>query len=163
MQRVILLALAAGAILAQTPVTVPFVGCRSEGQAGPRDAPTGKDPALPIARGAARGLAYYVAGGAGVLGPRGWSCLDIYGSGGDILYITPRPIDIATWFSPQRTGFTGPVIELAFSRGEWANRVEVAQVIARVFPAHRAFVNGVIDSYEQPPGEFPPVPYPADK
>jgi hypothetical protein len=91
---------------------------------GPQDAPSGKDPVVPIPAEVARRLAYYSAGGTGVLGSRGWSCLDVYGSGGDILYLTPRPIDTVTWFSTKRAGFTGPVIELAFSRGESAERPE---------------------------------------
>jgi hypothetical protein len=41
------------------------------------------------------------------------------------------------------TGFTGPAIQLTLSDGGTSGRFEVARVIARVFPAHRAFADQV--------------------
>src|SRR5262245_60398919 len=76
----------------QTPtVTVPFVGCRSDGQVGPLEAPTGKSPSMTLAPETARRLAYYKSEYSfGVLAPRGWHCLDLYGSSGDTLYVSPN-------------------------------------------------------------------------
>ena len=39
--------------------TVPFVGCRSDGQVGPLDAPTGRSKTVPITHNLAQHLAYY--------------------------------------------------------------------------------------------------------
>jgi hypothetical protein len=61
---------------------VPFVGCISGGQADLLAAPTGTTKALLISPDAAQALAYYqCALDIGVLAPRGWHCLGIYGSG----------------------------------------------------------------------------------
>jgi hypothetical protein len=58
-------------------VTIPFIGCKSDGQVGPLDAPTGHAPtghapAVKLPADAARRLAYYKAeNGTGVsLWPR---------------------------------------------------------------------------------------------
>jgi hypothetical protein len=51
-------------------VSVPFVGCPSDGQAGPQKAPTGKNPILSIPVEAAERLAYYKAGGTSVFSHR---------------------------------------------------------------------------------------------
>ena len=73
---------------------VPFVGCRSDGQAGPLEAPRGKSKAVPITADLAERLAYYKAEqGRGVLAPRGWYCFETYGSSGGNLYVAPQPID----------------------------------------------------------------------
>lgn len=155
MGRLLVLALAAGAVFGQA--TVPFVGCTSDGMAGPMDAPKGKDPVLPIPAEAAQRLAYYSAGGTGVLGPRGWYCLNVYGSSGSSLLATPQPIDVVA----RRSGFAGPVIAAAFSNGYGSGMIEVAPVIARVFPAHLAYTRSVEKSF---PGiNYPRGPYPADK
>ena len=77
---------------AASEVTVPFVGCRSEGQAGPLGAPKGTVTSVLIGGRTAQALAYY--GSAldlGVLAPRGWYCVGIYGSGGDFLYVSSEP------------------------------------------------------------------------
>jgi hypothetical protein len=143
---------------------VPFAGRKSDGQMGPEDAPDGKPRLLPIARGAASRLAFYKAAeGPGVLAPRGWNCFGTYGSAGTDLYISPSPIDSENFFSPTWKGFKGPAIELSSEVGDTSGRFGVARVIARVFPAHRAFVLRVIKEGLEPPSEFPFGPYPEDK
>jgi len=78
----------------QTPVSVPFVGCPSDGQMGAVEAPTGISPILTIPAELAQRLAYYSsAQELGVLGPRGWHCFGRYGSGGAAIYVSRRPID----------------------------------------------------------------------
>src|SRR2546423_1164943 len=73
---------------------VPFVGCPGEAQMDSFPPPTRPRHAVRIEHSAARKLAYYQAeGGTGVLGPRGWSCLNMSGSGGSLFLVMPDPID----------------------------------------------------------------------
>ena len=146
------------------PARVPFVGCRSDGQTGPVEAPSGESKPVPIAAETAQRLAYYHAEqGPGVLAPRGWYCFGTYGSNGEVLYISPQPIDATSLLSPQGAGFTGPVIEFAHMVGDTSGRFSVARTIARVFPAHRAFVSKVAAEGIWPADAFPSGPYPQDK
>ena len=46
--------------------------------------------------------------------------------------------------------------------GDTSGRFAVAEVIARVFPAHRDFVNNVIAEGLRPASDFPFGPYPDD-
>jgi hypothetical protein len=142
---------------------IPFVGCKSDGQLGPVDAPNG-ETRLPIDKGAASRLAYYKAEeGPGVLAPRGWYCFGTYGSNGATLYVSPGPIDTANLFSPNRKGFKGPAVQLSDEMGDTSGRFGVARIIALVFPAHREFVRKVIEEGLEPPSKFPFGPYPKDK
>ncbi len=143
---------------------VPFVGCKSDGQAGPLKSPTGKSKDVSIAPEVALQLAYYKAAqGFGVLAPRGWSCFGTYGSGGANLYISPQPINPAMLFSDKWPGFTGPAIQLSGDDGGTSGRFGVATLIARVFPAYRKFLTRVIDEEIEPASSFPRGPYPSDK
>lgn len=152
--------------IATTPETdspVPFVGCKSDGQQGPKVAPSGEPVVVSLPPKAAERLAYYKAEqGIGVLGPRGWHCFAGYGSNGYSLYITPEPFDSATLFSDSWHGFDGPAIEIAVSLGDTSGRFEVAQIIARVFPTHNGFVENAIKQGERA-SSFPFGPYPKDK
>src|SRR5215469_12091388 len=75
-------------------VTVPFIGCKSDGQVGQFDAPKGTNKSVSIPVEAAQKLAYYKAKqGPGVLAPRGWYCFETYGSSGGSLFISPKPMD----------------------------------------------------------------------
>jgi len=143
---------------------VPFVGCKSDGQVGPREAPKGASKILPIATERAQRLAYYkVEDGPGVLAPRGWYCFGTYGSNGSNLYVSPQPLDAKTLFSSSWKGFTGPVIQMTVESGGTSGRFSVARTIARVFPAHRAFVRKVIAEEIEPASDFPFGPYTDDK
>jgi hypothetical protein len=149
-----------------TPLTVsvPFVGCRSGGQTGPLAAPAGGARKLHILLAAALKLAWYQAkNGPGVLAPRGWNCFSTYGSSGSTLYVTPDSIDAMTILSPKWKGFAGNAIQVSVADGETSGRFEVARVIARVFPKHRAFVDNVIEEKTEPATDFPSGPYPYDK
>ncbi|MBL0159372.1 MAG: hypothetical protein IPP47_20035 [Bryobacterales bacterium] len=144
-------------------VTVPFVGCKSDGQAGPREAPEGEPVSVPISREAAEGLAYYSSDAAsGVLAPRLWSCLGVYGSGGDALLVSPDPIGAKNLFSKNWHGFSGPAVVLSHRLGDSMGRFDVAEVIARVFPAYMPFVAQVAELFSQPAATFPLGPYPGD-
>jgi hypothetical protein len=153
------------ASLAQSSaVTVPFVGCASDGQMGPQKAPNGKSLAVAIPAALAERLAYYKAKfGIGVLAPRGWHCFSTYGSSGENLFVSPDPIESKTLLSLNWQGFTGPVVQISVFDGGTSGRFEVAQVIARLFPAYKAFAQKVIAEGTEPASDFPFNPYPGDK
>jgi len=143
---------------------VPFVGCKSDGQVGPLDAPKSKSPHVHVTASLAERLAYYQAeDGFGVLGPRGWHCFSTYGSNGSSLYVSPTPISGAELFSDDWKGLTGPAIQISTMIGDTSGRFQVAEVIARVFPAHLDFVEAVISEKIRPASDFPRGPYPDDK
>jgi hypothetical protein len=145
-------------------VTVPFIGCKSDGQVGPLEVPKGTNKLVSIPAEAAQKLAYYKAEqGFGVLAPRGWHCFETYGSNGSNLYISPEPIDSKLVFSDKWEGFTGPAIQISAMDGGTSGRFEVARTIARVFPAHMEFTRNVIAEGIEPAKDFPQGPYPSDK
>jgi hypothetical protein len=147
-----------------TNVRVPFVGCRSDGQTGPLEAPNGQPKVVDLSAEAAKQLAYFQAEeGIGVLAPRGWYCFAIYGSNGNSLFVSPRPINPSDLFSAEWKGFTGPAIQVSASIGDTSGRFKVAETIARVFPAHSAFLRRVIAEGIEPASSFPSGPYPNDK
>lgn len=149
---------------AQVMSSVPFVGCASDGQVGPRKPPHGKAKSLALSPELAKQLAYYQAQeGSGVLAPRGWHCFSTYGSSGGSLFVAPQMIDSKLVFSNKWKGFSGPVVQISDSLGGTSGRFEVASIIARIFPAHKAFVAHVVAEGIQTAADFPSGPYPKDK
>lgn len=150
---------------ASAAVTVPFVGCASDGQAGPLAAPTGPSLAVQIPAAMAQRMAYYKAEyGPGVLAPRSWHCFSTYGSNGANLFVSPDPIDSKTvLLSDDWKGFAGNAVQMSDMSGGTSGRFEVAKVIARVFPAYKAFAQNVIAEGIEPASDFPFGPYPGDK
>jgi hypothetical protein len=153
-----------------TAVRVPFVGCASDGQNGPVPAPKGQERVMSIDAREAQGLAYYAATFSGVLttnsvvlAPRGWYCFGLYGSSGSTLLVTPQPIKSNELLSAAQRRFTGPVIGSSCISGITSGRFTVARIIARIFPAQAAFVQGVIREGVEPASDFPFGPYPKDK
>jgi hypothetical protein len=144
-------------------VPVPFVGCASDGQNGPVPAPKGPERVVSIDASTAQRLAYYEAADSGVLAPRGWYCFGLYGSGGSGLFVTPQPIKADDLLPPKRRRFTGPVIEFSAISGYTSGRLDAARVIARVFPAQKAFVQTIIREGIEPASYFPFGPYPKDR
>ncbi len=151
---------AAGAVAS---VSVPFVGCARDGQTGPRAAPTGAAKIVTLDAASAGQLAFYSAGGGGVLAPRGWHCFGTYGSSGTTLFVAPQPIASSDVLGTNWAGAAGPAIMVVSSSGDTSGRFVVAQAIARVFPAHQAFANGVIAEGVEPASDFPSGPYASDK
>jgi len=146
-----------------TLATIPFIGCKADGQVGPQPAPHKPPLNLPTDPTVANRLAYYEGfEGPGVLGPRGWNCFETYGSNGNNLYISPTPLNPKQFFDLNWKGFTGPAIQISSMIGDTSGRFVVARVIARVFPAHRDFVNNVIAEGLRPATDFPFGPYPDD-
>lgn len=143
---------------------VPFEGCASDGQVGPLKAPAGKNHPVSIPVAAAQRLSYYKAeDGPGVLAPRGWHCFSTYGSNGSSLFVSPDPIDSKMLFSDDWKGFPGQAIQISFSIGDTSGRFEVAKIVARVFPAYKAFAQSVIAEGLRPASGFPFGPYANDK
>ena len=131
--------LAVGVAVAQT---VPFVGCPADGQAGPMSAPTGGRVRVSLPARVAAELAYYKGGrGTGVLAPRGWQCLEIYGSSGQGLVVRPGAVSFGM-------DVEGPAVVAELRYGGTSGRFTVARVIARVFPEYRWFVDGVREGFE---------------
>jgi hypothetical protein len=125
-------------------VEVPFVGCKSDGQQGPLEAPAGKSRIVSITHEAVSQVAYYKSEeGPGVLAPRGWYCFGTYGSNGSSLFVSPEPISSAELLSDNWKGFSGPAIQISCASGDTSGRFAVAHTIARVFPAHKAFADRV--------------------
>ena len=156
---------AAAAAAQVISTTIPFVGCAADGQVGPQAAPTGAPKAVQMTAADAAQLAYYeMASGPGVIGPRGWSCAGVYGSNGATLVVSAQPLqpsDLAAGAS--WSGAKGDAIEARVASGDTSGRFEVAHVIARVFPAHQAFAQGVINEGIEPASNFPSGPYASDK
>jgi hypothetical protein len=145
-------------------VQVPFVGCPSDGQAGPIKVPAGSGKAVAISAALAPRLAYYKAEyGIGVLAPRGWHCFSTYGSDGSNLFVSASPIDPKVPFAADWKGLSGEAIQVSVSSGGTSGRFQVARVIARVFPAYQAFAQNVIAEGIVPASSFPSGPYPNDK
>jgi hypothetical protein len=148
----------------KSSISVPFVGCESDGQTGPEPAPKGKPKNVFVSPEEAARLTYYKAEyGKGVLAPRGWFCFSTYGSNGSNLFVSPIPIDSKLLFSTSWKGFTGPVIQLSVSIGDTSGRFEVAEMVARVFPAYRPFAQKVILEGFAPANSFHFGPYTTDQ
>jgi hypothetical protein len=146
----------------QAAVSVPYVGCRSDGQTGPLDAPAGEAPKISIRADIAQRIAYYSsAEGIGVLAPRSWYCAGTYGSGGEHLYVSPQPISARSILSLDWGGLTGPGIQRDHRYGGTSGRFAVAEIIARVFPSFNAFAMRVNKELE-PPDAISFGPYPMD-
>lgn len=142
-------------------VSVPFARCKSYGQMGPQKPQERTRVAVSITPEASHTLAYYEsAGPIGVLAPRGWYCFGTYGSGGFALSLSPQPIDASNIFSTNWAGFTEPAIEVSYRFGDTSGRFSVAEIIARVFPAHKAFATHVME--EGLGSAFKFGPYPKD-
>lgn len=151
---------AAQAPVQQTALSVPFVGCRSDGQVGPLNAPADKSTQAAIPSKLAQQLAFYKAKwGFGVLAPRGWYCFGDYGSGGDELYISPTAIDTANFL--RGLSFHGPVIALIHRLGSSSGMFNVAELVARVFPAYWQFPKSAMEEYPTMT-RFTFGPYPKD-
>lgn len=149
-------------------MSVPFIGCASNGQVGPQSAPYGQVKRADVSAFEAHYLAYYRARfGVGTLAPRGWYCFGTYGSSGSTLYVSPTPIDQKALLAVDWKGFTGNVIEVDSIDGGTSGRFGVAAVIARVFPSHMNFVKRVMDEDIEadinPPNQYARGPYPQDK
>ncbi len=131
----------------------PFVGCRSDGQLGPRSATVqARAGGAEARRGRAAGILWL--GRTWRIGaPRGWHCFGAYGSNGAFILVAPGDVRLDT------ANVKGPAIQLSLSDGGTSGRFEVAKVAARLFPTKRDFVDRVIAEKLEPAGDFPRGPY----
>lgn len=136
-------------------VAVPFVGCASDGQGETLEAPTAKSENAVAPAAVAGQLAFYGSEHMGVLAPRGWTCLGLYGSNGVQLLVSPDSLADGN--------LTGVGIHLSRMSGGTSGRFAVARVAARYFPLADAFVQDVIDEGMEPKEAFPKSPFPKDK
>ena len=142
-------------------VRVPFVGCRSDGQIGPRPAPKGVNVVVRLEPLESKMLAYYKSETpGGVPAPRGWHGFGGYGTGGSSLTVAPHALKT---FADLSAGEKGPAIMVDEISGEMSGRFSVAQVIARIFPTQIKFTESVIKEGLRPESDFPFGPYPKDK
>jgi hypothetical protein len=160
-------ALSAASVLAHSQTSVPYVGCPGDGQTGPYAAAKGSPKLVKLPPTTANQLAWYEyngdAGHFGTLGPRGWNCFATIGSNGWSLYIAPEPLDSSKLLEHINwKGFRGPAIQFSGSVGGTSGRFEVAQVVARVFPAHRDYARSIIAEGFGPASDYPFGPFPSD-
>src|SRR5262245_57410496 len=123
--RVAILAMAAAISLpARSEVTVPFVGCPSDGGAGSFDAPKGSPKAVALPAAVAEHIAYYIGEQSrGVFAPRGWHCQVVYGSSGGTLVVTPAAVTPSQLY---RSEVRGEAVELEGVSGAASGRFGVA-------------------------------------
>lgn len=162
---IVLLAAVSLSVYAQT--SVPYVGCPGDGQTGPYLAAKGSPKPVSLPLEIANKLAWYEykgdAGQIGTLGPRGWNCFVTIGSNGETLYVAPEVLDSAKVLEHKSwKGFTGPAIQLSGSDGGTSGRFEVAQMVARVFPAYRNYARKIIAEGFGPASDYPFGPFPSD-
>lgn len=149
---------------AQNRITVPFVGCKSDGQLGPVAEPHGHDVPVDLPANIATKLAWYKAQyGPGVLAPRGWHCFSTYGSNGSSLFVTPSAVNSKLLFSSGWKGLPGPALQASLSYGGTSGRFQVASAIARIFPAYSQFVRNIVAEGFENAADFPSGQYPTDK
>lgn len=152
-----------GALLLGAAATahVPFVGCPSDGQAGPFAAPRARQmPAVPVA--VAPRLAWYASEYEAVLAPRGWRCFALYGSDGGVLFVAPERLSFAR-LNQGGPGLAGPVVAIGNSEGGTSGRFEVVDFIARYFPRYRSYIRHVRQMMGFDIGPIPRGPWPADR
>ena len=142
--------------------SVPLIGCKSDGQTGPLEAPESGTISVGISRAAGQNLAYYKAiSGVGVLAPRGWHCFGTYGSGGETLLVSAEPIDTSSsLLRPQ--DLSGPAVQLSYIYGDTSGSLTVAEIVARIFPAYGSRAIDVMNGFDVPESERVFGPYPKD-
>ena len=144
-------------------VTVPFVGCPSDGQMGPQPIPKGKPVPVSLPAAMASRLAFYRSTQwDGVLAPRGWHCAHLYGSNGWFTVVAQEPVTPASFLGTKPKPISGPAIQLSQSDSGTSGRFEVARLIARYFPERRAFLKSVIDEGIEAASDFREGPFQTD-
>ncbi len=139
---------------------VPFVGCPTDGQAGPIAPPRGDAISVNLQPAVAQRLAYYQAEqGYGALAPKGWHCRGWYGSSGGSLVVTPQEIPPPYFPTPKITGPAVYVSGLVATSG----RFWIAITAARLFPqSTHEFVERIKGEGVLPAKDFDVKPFPSD-
>jgi hypothetical protein len=145
---------------------VDMVGCPSDGQMGPQPAPS-----MSVTRGVTTDekltaqLSFYYTETFrnGVLAPKGWHCLQLIGSNGETLLVTPQAIDAKTIFDSGWHGIVGDGVQISTSLGGTSGRFEVAHIASRIFPQAQKFVARVASEGFEPASEFAKGAWPRDR
>jgi hypothetical protein len=162
--RFVFLAVVLSAGCVAAPVTVPFVGCPSDGQQGVIAPPRGKPVAVNLAPGVAAQLAFYKSRyDDGVLAPRGWHCANIEGSDGFDVMVSPEPHRTSDFLGGKRWVLHGPAVLVTGNYAGTSGRFAVANLVSRYFPGHDAFVRARIAELPEFQKELRFGPYPADR
>jgi hypothetical protein len=147
---------------AAAPVTVPFVGCPSDGQSGPLPVPKAKQVPVSLPPAVAARVAIYGADySIGVLAPRGWHCAHLYGSNGAFTVVAQEPVSPKALLDHH--SIHGPAVQVSMNNGGTSGRFEVARLIARYFPDRHAFLESVIAEEIEPAKDFPRGPFKDDQ
>lgn len=137
--------------------TIPFAGCKSDGQLGPRPAPKGRPHPVKLSAAVGGQLAFYSSGDVGAIAPRGWHGSGCYGSDGETLLLVPNSS------KDSDTNITGPAVQLNVHTGGTSGRFAVARIISRFFPAYKKFLNEVLEEGTLPKDEIISKPCRTDR
>jgi hypothetical protein len=131
---------------------IPTVGCPRSGQSGPENAPAlPKTISVVVPAGSEPFVAYYSAHeriASGVLAPRDWKCVEVYGSSGESLYVTPSSLE-----RPENLK-GGAAVIMSVRYGDTSGRFTVAEISARAFPQARRFTEQVMKEQSARPDVF---------
>jgi len=139
-----LLALLSGAKANVDSSSVPFIGCRSDGQQGPIPAPRSQHRVeVQFDAHTAQQLAFYRAKfSPGVLARREWQCAGLLGSDDEFLLVAPHLPPLKS-FSTAYHHLTTAAVVAEHMFGGTSGRFGVADVLARFFPHQRTFVRAL--------------------
>ena len=99
--------------------------------------------------------------GAGVFGPKGWSCRAWTGSSGGLLLVTPKPLPPPYIPLPS---VTGPAVLIQTTDGSEVGRFHLALVAERLFPLlGRELIERVREEHLISDSSFNTEPYPDDR
>ena len=118
--------------------------------------------AAPAEAAVASQLVYYrPEHGAGVFGPKGWSCRAWIGSSGGLLLVTPKPVQPPYIPLPS---VTAPAVLLQTTDGSEVGRFHLALVAERLFPLlGRELIDRVREEHLISDASFNTEPYPDDR
>jgi hypothetical protein len=129
-----------------TPVTVPLVGCETVGPMGSAAAPGDSTMDVAINPAFTDQFAFYQAEqGQGVLAPRGWQCVAMYGRGTVLLVVMPK-VDRAI-AAAGKLQIAGPAVavESADGTGMSPGKLAVAALCARLFPVRQDWARTTLE------------------
>jgi hypothetical protein len=127
-------------VIAQESVPVSVIGCPGDGQQGWIEPPKNLRPIfLPKAQ--ADLLAFYIGNELATLAPRAWHCIELYGSNGSILLVTPEWHTSNDLFGSKLLTSSFVIVEQSYA--STSGRFRVASVAGSLFPVAKKFVDGV--------------------
>lgn len=149
-------------VRADQEVTVPFIGCPSDGQAGPIPPPTGKTRKIGVSFKLPGKVAFFKGvQGIGVFAPAGWHCFVSYGSAGATTIVSAHALP-TSGMPPRDLG--APTIDISSYAGDTSGRFNVAILGHMLFPdVSKDFVKKVEDEGILSKAQIEKIAYPTDK